>query len=125
MIAFGVMEAVSMLAPASETRLISPTPPEGEVKAALDSVRMQAEPCAFAWQPDATLSSGSVVVAASTSDTVERRYPIRDDSAGCDRLGGFHLDDPAAAFPLVACPQTCAQLSAAESLTLTTGCDGR
>ena len=124
-IGFGVMEAVTTLAPASETRMISTTPAEGEVKAALDSVRMQAQPCAFAWQPDSTLTPGSLVVASTSDGGGERRYPIHEDRAACDRRGGFYLDDPAAALPLVACPQTCAELSSAESLSVTTECDGR
>jgi hypothetical protein len=121
-VGFGTMDLVSSLAQAGGTQpaLISVTPADGDVRAALDGVRNDAQPCAFAWQTGWTVAPDSEVV-ATASDGKQHRYPIHQDSSACGQQDGFYIDDAMAGFPLVACPRSCTTIAAGE-LTLSRAC---
>lgn len=122
-VGFGTMDSVNTIASAGGTKaaLISVTPPETEVQDALDVIRSQAQPCAFQWPADMTLAPDSEVV-VKTSDGKEHRYPIERDASSCGQHNGFYVEDAIAAFPLIACPSSCAGLVAGDTLTLSSAC---
>jgi hypothetical protein len=120
-VGFGTMDAVVAIAQAGGTTpaLINVTPADGEVQLALDNVRNAEQACAFNWQAGWTLAPTSQVV-VTVQDGKERRYPILRDAAACDQQDGFYIED-AAAYPLVACPRSCAGLATARA-TLSAAC---
>jgi hypothetical protein len=121
-VGFGTMAGIDLIprAGGTEPMPISVTPADGEVQAALDDVRRDAQPCAFRWPAGWTLAPSSSVVATAADG--ERRYPIVAGSAACDPSGGFYVEDPSAAFPLVACPSSCVEIAAAQRLALSSAC---
>jgi hypothetical protein len=100
---------------------ISVTPAVGEVRAALDKVRQDAQTCAFRWQTGWTLAADSAVV-VKAPDGSERRVPIVANRAACASDDGFYVDDPKAPYPLLACANTCVSLTAAARPALSTAC---
>ena len=122
-VGFGTMDTVNLIAQAGGTQpaLISVTPADGEVRSALDNVRKDAQPCAFKWPAGWMLASNSAVVARA-SDGTEHRHPIHHDGAACDQQDGFYIEDPAAAYPLVACPRSCTSIAAGDQLSLSSAC---
>ncbi|HKP64553.1 MAG TPA: vWA domain-containing protein [Polyangiales bacterium] len=96
--------------------LISVTPADGEVRAALERVRRTVQPCAFRLQPGWTIAAGASITVS------QRNYPIVANAAACGQQDGFYVDDPATAYPLHACPRTCDALLPADRLTLSRAC---
>jgi hypothetical protein len=122
-VGFGTMDGPISIAHAGGTQpqLINVTPADGEVKLALDNVRADAQPCAFKFPSGWTVAPTSEVVVTATNDT-QHRYPIHSDSSACTQQDGFYIEDPAAAFPLIACPRSCASIAAGTALTLSAAC---
>jgi hypothetical protein len=122
-IGFSLLSTTNAIALAGGTQpaLISVTPADGEVRAALDNVRQGAQPCAFKWQSEWTLAPTSAVV-VTAADGTKSRYPILGNAAACDQQAGFYVDDPTAPFPLVACARTCRALAATDRLALSSAC---
>jgi hypothetical protein len=106
----------------TELSLISIVPADGEVLTALEHVRQEAQPCAFSWQSGWTPASSSEVV-FKASDGIESRYPILANGSECaQQQEGFYVEEPTASYPLIACPRTCAHLTAPDQLTLSSAC---
>jgi hypothetical protein len=122
-IGVGPMLALDSLAAAGGTRAvrIAITPADGEVRAALEKVKHEAQPCAFHWQSRYVLASDSTIV-VTAADGTQRQYPIVSDASTCRDGGGFYVDDPNSAYPLVACPSTCLSLTAADQIALSSAC---
>jgi hypothetical protein len=122
-VGFGTMDAPISIARAGGTQpaLINVTPADGEVKLALDNVRADAQPCAFKLPSGWKAAPASEVVVTATNDA-RHRYPIHADSSACAQQDGFYIADPTAAYPLIACPRSCASLVAGDSLALSAAC---
>jgi hypothetical protein len=122
-VGFGMVDPVTALAHAggTEPALINLFPADGEVLAALETVRRSAQPCAFMASTQDSRASGTVVM-ATTPEGAQRSYPIHESSLGCDQEDGFYRGDEAALPPIVACPRVCAGLGGADRLTLEAAC---
>jgi len=122
-VGFGALQTLSTIARAggTEPALVGVSLLDADAASALRTVRDDARPCAFRWSNGTTLAADAAVVVTDSSGS-ERRYSVQRDAATCDGQDGFYLEDETAPFPLIACPQTCASLSAAAQLTLSTSC---
>lgn len=121
---FGALLSVGNIASAGGTtaELVNVTPAPGEIVAALERVRREAQPCIFAW-PNALNGARDTRIAIRAADGSELRYPIASARTACDQdADGFYIEDASADFPVIACPHTCAGLMASESVTASTTC---
>jgi hypothetical protein len=91
-------------------------PADGEVQAAFDKLRQAARPCAFAWPDGVAMASASQVVVAGAAGS-ERRYDVHQGAQAC-ASGGFYVEDATAPYPLIACPDTCAALTADDQVSV-------
>jgi hypothetical protein len=122
-VGFSVLQAAGPLAQAGGTQAtsISVTPPDGEVRAALENVRQDAQTCQFRLGNDFRLAADSAIV-VTASNGAERRYPILSGGAACAQQDGFYVEDPTAPYPLVACARTCSSLAATDRTASSSAC---
>lgn len=121
-IGVGSMQTVDTIAAAGGTQAIriAITPADGEVRAALEKVKRDAQPCAFHWPDGYTLAPDSAVV-VTAADGSRREYSVLSDASKCGG-GGFYIEDPSSPYPMVACTATCDALSAADRAALSSAC---
>jgi hypothetical protein len=122
-VGFSTLPTPGLIAPAggTEPRLISVTPGDSDVRNALESIRRDAQPCAFKAPNGWTLAPESVVRVTASNGT-DRTYPILSNSAMCDQQEGFYVEAATAGYPVLACPQTCAALASNSRLTVSNVC---
>ena len=122
-VVFSVLATASAIAVAGGTTplLISVTPGDDDVLIALEAVRTDAQPCAFQW-PSEWRPAPNAEVVVEDSDASTHRYPILADRSTCDQEQGFYVQDPQAAYPLMACPSTCEGLHSDDRLALSRAC---
>jgi hypothetical protein len=122
-VGFSTLLTPSVIAPAggTELRMISVTPGDSDVRDALESIRRDAQPCAFKTPSGWTLASESTVRVAA-SDGTHRTYPVLSSSSMCDQQEGFYVENASGPYPLAACPQTCASLVSHDRVTVSNVC---
>jgi hypothetical protein len=124
-IGVGEVLALSPLARAggSDLRKLEVLPESSAALSAFASIRDSARPCEFAWPRGLTLDDASRVVVTSSAGQ-ERNYDIRRGRDSCAG-DGFYTMDETAEYPLVACPRTCADLTAPDRVVLSGACVAR
>lgn len=112
------------MAGGTQATLISTLSTSDAVLAALHELRDAPTWCALALPDGVTLAADSQVIWNMPGGT-QRAFDIARSSSACQN-DGFYVEEPASAYPLLACPETCAALSAAGSaagsLSLSAAC---